>query len=317
MADFNPAFLTGELKNVLSMIPEKYSSLEEIRIRVGKPLILRFHGREAFVTKTGRLTTKKSEAYIAGESTVKENLQRLCRDSVYAYEDELKQGFINVAGGHRIGLAGQIVQNEDGSIRTMKYINGMNIRIAHEIKGAADKILPYLYENGRVKSILIISPPGAGKTTLLRDIIRQISDGNAYGRGVCVGVVDERSEIAGCYQGIPQNDVGIRTDVLDACPKVYGMMMLLRSMAPQMIAIDELGGEEDLKALCKVTAAGAGILATIHGENVEELLSNPHKRPLLEEKFFTLYIVLKKFTSGPGISAIYGRNFEKCYEYQE
>lgn len=314
MTDSISMFLAGEIKNVLIPVLRREGELEEIRLRIGKPLLVKRHAGEAFVTKEGILTTNRKEAYMVEERTLKENLQRLCKDSLFAYEDELKQGYISIPGGHRVGLTGQIVQNEDGSVRTMKYINGMNIRISHEIKGVADKMLPFLYENGRVKNTLLISPPGAGKTTMLRDIVRQVSDGNAYGKGICVGVVDERSEIAGCYRGIAQNDVGIRTDVLDACPKVYGMMMLLRSMAPSMIAIDELGGVEDVQALRKASACGAGLLATIHGEDVEDLRKKPYLRELLDMGLFSCYLVLKKFASGPGVKAVYGRNFEICYE---
>lgn len=150
-------------------------------------------------------------------------------------------------------------------IRTLKNIAFINIRVAHEIRGAADGILPKLYKKGKFQNTLIVSPPGFGKTTLLRDLIRQISDGNTYGAGLRVGVVDERSELAGSYLGRPQNDLGMRTDVLDGCPKAQGMLLLLRSMSPQVIAVDELGEETDRRALQKAAACGCGLLATLHG----------------------------------------------------
>ena len=150
-------------------------------------------------------------------------------------------------------------------IRTLKNMAFINIRVAHENRGAADGILPKLYKKGKFQNTLIVSPPGFGKTTLLRDLIRQISDGNTYGAGLRVGVVDERSELAGSYLGRPQNDLGMRTDVLDGCPKAQGMLLLLRSMSPQVIAVDELGEETDRRALQKAAACGCGLLATLHG----------------------------------------------------
>lgn len=168
-------------------------------------------------------------------------------------------------GGHRIGLSGQAVLENENSLRTLKNISFVNIRVAHEIRGVADKILPELYKAGRFQNTLIVSPPGFGKTTLLRDLIRQLSDGNAYGPGLRVGVVDERSELAGSYRGRPQNDLGMRTDVLDACPKALGMLLLLRSMSPQVIAVDELGEEQDLRVLHMAASGGCSLLATVHG----------------------------------------------------
>jgi stage III sporulation protein AA len=128
-----------------------------------------------------------------------------------------------------------------------------------------------MYREGRPKSTLIISPPGVGKTTLLRDLIRQVSDGCQYGQGVNVGVVDERSELAGCFLGVPQLDVGMRTDVMDACPKLAGMMMLLRSMSPKVLAIDELGDGEELRCLMSASACGVKVFATVHGEDFADV----------------------------------------------
>ena len=153
----------------------------------------------------------------------------------------------------------------------MKNISFINIRISHEVKGAADSVIPYMYKDEMLLNTLIISPPGCGKTTLLRDLIRQVSDGNSYGKGMTVGVVDERSELAGSFCGIPQNDLGMRTDVLDACPKKRGMLLLLRSMSPRVIAIDELGSREELDQLRRAQACGCRILATVHGESIGDV----------------------------------------------
>ena len=179
---------------------------------------------------------------------IEETMEYVANYSMYAYEEELRQGFLTIGGGHRVGVVGKAV-SEDGHIRSMKYISCINVRIAHEVRGCADAVMPYVAGRGDVRHTLIISPPGCGKTTLLRDMIRQISNGGKHCRGRTVGVVDERSELGGAYRGIPQNDLGMRTDLLDCCPKAEGMMLLIRSMTPQVIAVDEIGGEEDIRAV--------------------------------------------------------------------
>ncbi len=285
--------------------------LQEIRLRVDKPILVIVQGKEYFLSKKGEFTDKLSEACIVKGEVLENFLQHICNYSLYAFEEEVRQGFITVKGGHRVGLTGQVVLERPGMIRTIKYISCINIRIAHEIKGVADPILPDVYTEGRLKSTLIISPPGCGKTTLLRDLVRQISNGNPFGKGLCVGVVDERSEIAGTYLGRPQNDIGIRTDILDACPKTLGMMLLLRSMAPQVIAVDELGGREDMDALRLVAAGGSKIVATIHGEGLVDVKNKFGPLNLREEQVFEHFLILGKREGKCEIIKSYGR--EEAY----
>ena len=210
-----------------------------------------------------------------------------------------------------MGLAGKAVLHE-GQIKTLKHICSLNIRIAREVIGAADNLIDYLTDERKaVYNTLILSPPKAGKTTLLRDLIRQLSNGDAKRniKGYKIGLVDERSEIACCYEGKPQNNVGIRTDVIDGCPKAVGIVMLLRSMSPDIIATDEVGRHEDVLALQEAINAGITIIATAHGNNLEEIMRRPIMHELLENRMFKRYVFLG-FSSGVGsLEKIFDEDF--------
>ena len=245
----------GNIRQLLMDAKLNYDKLYEIRLRVGRPLFLTYDGGECFLKRPGQ------EQYLVTREDLKETLEYVTGYSLYAYEDEIRQGYISVQGGHRVGVTGKVILDR-GRIMGMKYISCINVRLAHEVQGCADSIMSYIRTQNWVANTLIISPPRCGKTTLLRDIIRQLSNGWADTQGLTVGVVDERSELAGCYQGIPQNDLGMRTDVLDCCPKSEGMQMLVRSMSPDVVAVDELGCEEDFKAV--ETVIHCGLQADCH-----------------------------------------------------
>lgn len=283
--------LSSNIKCLLSGCHFDFNKLSEIRLRINEPIIFELVDGEVFLCCSGGITRDRDKAYRVTGMDIRATLDYISDYSLYAFEGDLIHGFITVKGGHRVGLAGQVVM-ENGRIKSVKHISFINIRVAHEITNCAMPVMPYIVKDNKVMHTLIISPPGKGKTTLLRDIIRCISNGCGYIKGVSVGVVDERSEIAACYMGIPQNDVGIRTDVLDGCPKADGMMMLIRSMNPKVIAVDEIGSREDLEAISYAINCGCAIIATIHGDSVDDIRERPTFRKLIDEKVFDRYIVL-------------------------
>lgn len=311
-------FLYFPLRQVLQKVPmDSLNFLEEIRMRLLKPLMLGIGSKDFIVAQDGRLTSRCEDAYIVSKEDMDKTFQLICQGSVYAVEDELKNGFITLPGGHRVGIAGKVVL-ESATVKTIKSVSAFNIRIAREVMGAATKVLPYIIDKRfGIYNTLILSPPKAGKTTLLRDLIRQLSSGveRLNIRGFKVGLVDERSEIACCHNGVPQNDVGLRTDVLDACPKAQGIMMLLRSMSPEIIATDEIGRIEDVKAIEEAVNAGVSVITTVHGTDLEDIKKRPTIHKLINGGFFKRYVILG-FSSGVGSleMVIDGENFKTIYE---
>ena len=268
--------------------------LEEIRLRVERPVMIVVGGEDAFLGPEG-LSCSPHKVYRLTKEELDRVVQLLTKGALYALEEELRNGYITLPGGHRVGLVGQAVM-ENGRLRTIKHIAGINLRLSRQVIGAADRVLPILIEEKEVCQTLIISPPVCGKTTLLRDLARQLSWGvPSLGLpGRQVAIADERSEIAGCYRGIPQLDVGPRTDVLDGCPKAEGMMILLRSMSPQVLITDEIGRPEDGAALAEAANCGVTVIATAHGRNLEELHRRPLMAALLAEGHFRRVVVLSR-----------------------
>lgn len=286
-----------KIRSILERTPVDFLYLEEIRLRAGQPLVVIVSGSGAYLDEDGKPSGRWERAYRVTLSDIRETLEYVSRYSLYAFEEELRQGFITISGGHRVGLAGRAVV-KNGAVQSLKQISSLNVRLAHQILGAADRLMPCLFREGRMGNTLIVSPPRLGKTTLLRDMIRQLSNGYGGYEPLNVGVVDERSELAACVDGVPQNDLGRHTDVLDACPKAEGILMLLRTMSPQVIAVDEVGRQEDFKALRLGLCCGCTLLATVHASSMEELRAKPVIRSLVEEKLFDQFVVLRQAKEG-------------------
>ncbi|QHQ62779.1 stage III sporulation protein AA [Anaerocolumna sedimenticola] len=303
-----------KLRTILSKINFDYDLLQEIRLRVNAPLLVIYDNQEFFVTSQSTLSVSDEDTYVITKNEIRETMEYISNYSLYAFEEELKQGFITITGGHRVGIIGKAVL-EENKIKSMKHISFINIRLSHQVKGCADKVIPYItgVMGNDCYHTLIISPPRCGKTTLLRDVIRQLSDGNEKRPGITVGVVDERSEIGACYMGIPQNELGIRTDVLDCCPKAKGMLMLIRSMSPRVIAVDEVGSVEDISAIEYVMNCGCKLIATVHGNSIEDIRNKPILGKLVEEKLFERYILLNNHGGVGHLEEIYDENGMRIY----
>lgn len=292
-----PPSITVQVSQLPSL---RLGELEEIRIRQERTVVLRTTRGELLLP--GDRRSGRENVYRASAKDIQYILQVISKNSVYALEEEFKNGYLTIRGGHRIGLVGEAVLDK-ASVKTLKHIASLNIRVAREVKGCADKVMSHLVDSvtRRPRHTLIISPPRCGKTTLLRDITRQLSEGipGMGFSGLNVGLVDERSEIAGCFHGVPQNDVGNRTDVLDKCPKAQGLIMLVRSMSPEVIATDELGKAEDFRAVEEVLNAGITLIATVHGANLREVERRPGLHQLVNQNIFQRYIILGR-SAGPG-----------------
>lgn len=272
-------------KEILKIHPASLYRIEEIRIRVMKKVEVIIAGRPIFISS---ITTYEDSINLLNE---------LSHYSIYTLEEELKKGYITVRGGHRVGLSGRVI-TENGRVKAIRDVTSFNIRIAREKLGIAEPFVSYVFEQ-RWLNTLIIGPPQTGKTTLLRDFARLISSGYRHIDSKKVGIVDERSEIAGCVKGVPQHQLGDRVDVLDACPKAEGMMMMIRSMSPDVLVVDEIGTVEDAEAVLEAVHAGVQLFVSVHGYKAKELLNRPSLKALVEANVFDRYLELSR-RDGPG-----------------
>ncbi|WP_160688813.1 stage III sporulation protein AA [Clostridium sp. C2-6-12] len=274
------SIFTDKIGNILEERLHK-EQIYEIRIKSQQPILIYSKYGESIIN------------YVPSKDELKSMIQKISNYSLYAYEEDIRQGFITIKGGHRIGIAGECVM-ENGEVKTIRNISSLNIRICREIIGCSDKIIKFITSENRIYNTIIISPPKCGKTTILRDIARNISNGiptlGAKGRKVVV--IDERSEIGACHFGIPQSDLGIRTDVLDNCLKREGLIMAIRSLSPEVLICDEIGTKGDIDALMMAFNSGVNIVTTIHGFSVEDLYRRKVFGDLLNNEILERAIIL-------------------------
>ena len=304
--------LSINLRKKISNIKDSSVNIEEIRLRINKPMIINGDLKNYFYDDVDDcLSLNLKNPYIVTKQDIEETFQIICRYSVHSFIDDIKKGFITLRGGHRVGIVGKVIV-EDEQVKNIKHISSLNIRISREIKGCAEKVLPYVIKNKtQINNTIIISPPQCGKTTLLRDIVRNLSNGNkTYGfDGAKVALIDERNEIGGSYLGVPQLDVGIRTDIMETCPKDLGIIMVLRSMSPDIIVTDEIGDEKEVKALYTALNGGVSLITTVHGDSIEDVKNRRELKNLLEGDLFRKAIILSS-KKGPG-------TVEKIYDLKE
>lgn len=307
-------YICLELSRPLGKIQNKYKeNIEEIRLRTGMPLNVYLKGGNYFVSLDGELSKNVEKALLVKPDYIHKTFQLISNYSIYAFQEEIKNGFITLKGGHRVGIGGKVLYGS-GGIETIRNISSLNIRIAREKIGISNNIIQYIIDyNTSIYNTLIISPPQCGKTTLLRDIIRLLSNGVPIlnGKGFKIGVIDERSELSGMYNGEPQHSIGIRTDVLDGCNKKDGTTMLIRAMSPDIIAMDEIGSISDVEAIHESLKAGIKIIATVHGSDLNDLLSKKSLKVLIEERVFERYIFLDNSMGVGTVKEILeGKNFK-------
>ena len=292
-------YLDERLKMEIKKYIYNLQDIEEIRLRINKPIILKTsEGNNILI-------------HIVSKEELLETFQNICEHSIYSYQKQICEGFITIKGGHRVGITGSCVI-ENNKIININYISSLNIRIAREKKESSNRILKFVINGNDINNTLISSKPGCGKTTILRDLVRRISTGiEEYGfKGKTCGVIDERGEIAAMYKGIPQNDIGVLSDVIDNSSKADGVKMLIRSMCPDIIVCDEIGKKEDIEAIDYAMCSGVKGIFTVHGNSLDELYSNNEIQYLLKKSLIESIIFLDDKKRGE-VKEIYLLNKDK------
>lgn len=287
MPDNLKCMLMGALNNQSSVV-------QEIRLRANRPLILGTLNGSFAVMPDGKLSPAVGGAYITTKADINSVFRFICENSVYAYLEDIRQGFITIKGGHRAGFTGKAVCG-DKSIENLKDISSINIRIAREVVGCANGIIDEILKYNKITNTLFISPPLGGKTTVIRDVARQISD-----KGFKVAIADDRGEIASMYKGVPENDIGIMTDVIENAPKKDAVSMLLRSMSPEVIISDEISNFDDACAVEQCFGTGVSVIGSAHGKSLSEIKGRKFLRPLIGKGGFEKVIILT--SEGCGIT---------------
>ncbi len=307
--EFINGYMSKNIKKIFNVISDEiFNNAEEIRIRLNKPLYLKGTYKEYFMNENG--VCDISKAYCPNKEDMKEIIEFISDFSLYAFEDELKNGFIPLSNGVRVGICGKVVF-ENGQVKNVKNISSFNFRIPKNIEGCCKNIIDFI-TYPKIFHTLIVSAPCCGKTTMLRDIIKTLSNG-IIGKfeGVSVGVADERSEIACNFFGSNIKDLGLRTDIIEGGKKDSSIYMLLRSMSPRVIAFDEIGNLNEVLAVCDAINSGVKVICTIHSDNIDDLKERYIFKEMFKRNIFERYIVLSNKNGAGTLEGVYDKNFVK------
>jgi len=293
MRDTLASILPWENNPLWNEVIKREQIIREIHLSREKPIVLDTNYGEFFLQESGSFTDKLKQAYILQSNAFERLFEHLCRDSVYAFESQLAQGYVTLCGGFRIGACGELILQPDGSFY-MSNISSLNLRVAHDLKLQVEQVVQRMHNRTNCKNTLFLSSPGAGKTTMLRNVVRALSEGTDRYEPMRVGVVDERKEISGFMDGKSGFSLGMRTDILLGVEKAKGIQMMLRAMAPDMICVDELGGQSDFEAIREACRCGVGVVATMHAGSMEEAMKRAKCWGFSIEEFFQCFFLLQK-----------------------
>ena len=277
--------LPAELKSILVKVPDEMKkAVNEIRFRVGRPIVLVCRKNHFyFVEPDGHPGLSAVKGFFLPRRLAEESVRSMSGYSLHSVQNSLVNGFLTLPGGHRAGLAGSVAW-EGGKITAIRRTDRINLRVARQISGAADRLCRHYRQYG-FGGTLLAGPPASGKTTVLKDLCRQLSE-ELCGECRKVSLIDERGEIAAVYKGQPQNDVGWNTDIFDGYSKQIGIDIAIRCMSPDVIICDEIGGRGDADSVLSGVNAGVTMIATAHAASFEELLARKNLGEILESGAF-------------------------------
>lgn len=287
-----------------------YDYLCEIRLRIARPIMVNYKNTYYYLGHSG--LCNEANAIVCTKDAIQNVVARASNYSIYAINDEIKQGYVTVKGGIRIGLAGTVVM-QDGKILTQKDISSLNIRIPHQVVGCSYKISKFIFDDlGQVLNTLLIGAPGVGKTTILRDLCVQI---NKRRKDLNILLLDERQEIASGYRGVPELNVGSSTDVISGGKKDFNIINGLRSMAPNIIVVDELGGVQDITAVQNASSSGVAVVASVHSKDIFEFQKKIEYENLIKSRIFKRFVVINNNHGKGNIENIYNEFLRPVLEF--